>query len=180
MQRLEGLELKGLNMTGFNNIPVIRNDRTRLVLRRLAGFVLALLVASTLALTGATTEAMAARKAVTYSDTQVAAIHKYEPVLLALREKITELAPYIAAKDWSNVRTFLRRPLGELRTTAANLNYNLLPQDRNQATKELRDLMARIEVIDGGAKDQNAPVVQRAYAQALEEFDQYLKLVPQV
>lgn len=122
----------------------------------------------------------AAKKPATYTPAQVQLIKKYEPRLAQYRGRMDELQTLIKQREWVNVGSFIHGPLGQLRQDIGYLNRNLLPKDQPQAREAAKNLFVDLEAIDKAAEAGNYSLAVQQYNQALNDFDAYLKLVPQV
>lgn len=119
-------------------------------------------------------------KGASYTPAQVQIIKKYEPRLAEYRGRMDELQSLIKKREWVNVGSFIHGPLGQLRQDIGYLNRNLLPNGQPEARKVAKDLFVDLEAIDKAAEVGNYSLAVQQYSQALNDFDAYLKLVPQV
>ena len=72
-------------------------------------------------------------KAPTYSTQQLAQIQATNKNVVALSNRLPELAALIQERDWNNVKSFIHGPLGEIRTRMSGLSRELLPGSKEQA-----------------------------------------------
>lgn len=115
----------------------------------------------------------------TYTSAQLQRIQGYVPDLIATRERMEkELPAKIEAKDWSEVSTFVHGPLGQVLQDMNNLSRNLLPQDQKTARQLARQLFDNLVDIDQAGNIDNLSLARQQYAAALEDFDQFLELLP--
>lgn len=116
----------------------------------------------------------------TYTPDQITRVQRYVPSLTAARERMeTELAREIEAKDWQEVSTFLHGPLGQALQDMNTVARNLLPQDQENARQLARQLFDNLVDIDQAGKIDNVSLARQQYAAALNDFDQFLELLPQ-
>jgi photosystem II protein PsbQ len=116
----------------------------------------------------------------TYTPDQIARIQRYVPELLETRERMTrELPAKIEAKDWQEVSTFLHGPLGQTLQDMNLLSRNLLPPDQATARQLARRFFDNLVDIDQAGGIDNLSLARQQYAAALNDFDQFLELLPQ-
>lgn len=114
----------------------------------------------------------------TYTPEQISDIQIYTPRVAEFRDRFPELEDYIQNKDWVNIGTFIHGPLGELRINLKRLSTRLLPGDTQQANALIEDIGLRLERLDAAAKAYNQIEAGRQYRLALDDFDEFLALIP--
>jgi len=114
----------------------------------------------------------------TYTPTQLEQIQGYVSGIVALRDRMPELATRIENRDWNNVESFIHGPLGDLRMKMSTLARDLLPDAQSGALESARNVFGHLNKIDQAAKDGSYDQAIRNYAEALKDFETFLNLVP--
>lgn len=114
----------------------------------------------------------------TYTDSQIEAIQTYTPRVLELRDRFPELENYIQNKDWVNIGSFIHGPMGELRFKLDQVARRLLPQDAEKAKNLEDDLAKHLERLDAAAAAFDQIESGKQYRLALDDFDEFLSLIP--
>jgi photosystem II protein PsbQ len=117
-------------------------------------------------------------KTPTYTTAQIEKIQQYASSILKDRDRLQqELTAEVQSQDWSDVRSLIHGPLGEIRQDMNNLARNLVPQkaqaDARQVTK---DFFKNLVDIDEAAQKQDSATTLSAYKAALENLDKFLDL----
>lgn len=141
--------------------------------RSFLGFLLAVLAVCIVGCGGAKVS-----QPTTYTPEQMAQVETYSSAVLELRDRFPELEQYIQTKDWVDISTFIHGPMGELRVKLGRLAARLLPQDAKQAKALAEDLGNRLERLDAAASEYNQIEAASQYRKALDDFDEFLALVP--
>ncbi len=118
-------------------------------------------------------------KVPTYSPTQLAEIQATNKNVMALRDRLPELATLIEARDWNNVKSFIHGPLGEIRTRMSGLSRELLPGTKEQALSISKEIFVHLNNIDAAAGSLDYPLAIRNYGEALKDFSAFAELIPQ-
>lgn len=142
--------------------------------RSLLAFVLAAITVLAVGCSGANVSLPA-----TYTTDQIAEIQVYTPRVTELRDRFPELEDYIQNKDWVNIRSFTHGPMGQLRVRLGQVAVRLLPQDAKQAKALADDLAVCLERLDAAAANFNQIESGKQYRLALDDFDEFLSLIPQ-
>jgi photosystem II protein PsbQ len=118
-------------------------------------------------------------KAPTYSVAQLTQIQAANKNLVALSDRLPELATMIQKRDWNNVKSFIHGPLGEIRTRLSGLSRELLPGTKEQALAISKEIFVHLNKIDEAAdrNDYKAAIVN--YGEAIKDFTSFEKLIPQ-
>lgn len=114
----------------------------------------------------------------TYSAETISQLQTVLTPVKTARERMSELSNYIQAQDWTNTKTFIHGPLGQLRQDISYISRNLLPSDQKTAKPISKDLFFHIEQIDAAAKEENYDLAAAQFREALDDFDAFLDLVP--
>ncbi|MGB7444293.1 MAG: photosystem II protein PsbQ [Coleofasciculaceae cyanobacterium] len=114
-----------------------------------------------------------------YTSQQIEQIQSTVSNLTVLRERMPELQSYIQNRNWVNADNFIHGPLGDLRRQTGYLTRQLLPQEQEVAKEITKDLFAHLESIGLAASDGKYPVAIKNYQAALNDFDKFLRLVPE-
>lgn len=117
-------------------------------------------------------------KQTTYTPTQLQQIQRSVSGIVALRDRMPELATLIENRDWSNVESLIHGPLGDLRMRMSTLARDLLPDAQADALESARNVFGHLNKIDQAAKDSSYDQAIRNYAEALKDFETFLNLVP--
>lgn len=117
-------------------------------------------------------------KAVSYTPAQVAQIQTYKSDISALRDRLPELATLIQNREWSDVRSFIHGPLGELRRKTSNLARTLAPSVQKPALEAAQNIFGHLEEIDEAAENSDYRQAIRNYAEAIKDFDAFFQFVP--
>lgn len=116
----------------------------------------------------------------TYSDTQLDLISNYLTTIEDNSARLGQLEAGIVAGDWQTVRTVMRGPLGQMILDMRNLNRNLLTKDQPPAIETTRAIVTDLLALDQAAIDEDIPAAQKAFKAVKQDYEDYLKLVPQV
>lgn len=116
----------------------------------------------------------------TYSNTQLDLISNYLTTIEDNSLRLGQLESAIAAADWQTVRTVMRGPLGQMILDMRNLNRNLLAKDQQPAIETTRAIVTDLLALDQAAIDEDVPAAEKAFKAVKQDYDNYLKLVPQV
>lgn len=115
----------------------------------------------------------------TYTPVQLAQIRQYESKVVELRQRLPALATLIENRNWTDVRTFIHGPLGELRVRMSILARTLLPEAEATATAAAKEISGHFVEIDEAAVNEDYRQAIRNYAEAVKDFDVLLKVIPQ-
>ena len=118
-------------------------------------------------------------KAPTYSATKLAQIQATNKNVIALSDRLPELATLIENRDWNNVKSFIHGPLGDLRTRMSGLSRELLPGTKEQALALGKEIFVHLNKIDEAAGSNDYKIAIRNYGEALKDFASFEKLIPQ-
>ena len=114
-----------------------------------------------------------------YTSQQIEQIQSTVSNITTLRERMPELASYIQNRNWVNANNFIHGPLGDLRRQTGYLTRQLLPQEQEVAKEITKDLFAHLESVGIASSEETYPVAIQNYQAALEDFDRFLRLVPE-
>lgn len=117
-------------------------------------------------------------KAPTYSATQLEQIQATNKNVMALRDRLPELATLIQSRDWNNVKSFIHGPLGEIRTRMAGLSRELLPGAKEQALSVSKEIFVHLNNIDAAAGNNDYQLAIRNYGEAIKDFTTFADLIP--
>jgi photosystem II protein PsbQ len=115
----------------------------------------------------------------TYTSTQLEQIQSYQSDLSAMQQRLPELAQLIQDREWTNTRSFIHGPLGELRTTSSRLIRNLLPKDQPEAEKLSKKVFGSLIKIDVAAEATNYDLAIRSYGELQRDLNAFFQLIPQ-
>lgn len=115
----------------------------------------------------------------TYTSEQISQIQRSLPTVTDLREKMPLLESKIQSEDWTDVKSFIHGPLGELRQKMSYVTRQMLPQDQKEASNLAKDLFESLEAIDVAADAGNYQAAIKNYGTAVKDFDDFLALVPE-
>ena len=118
-------------------------------------------------------------KAPTYSAAKLAQIQTTNKNVVALSDRLPELATLIENRDWNNVKSFIHGPLGDLRTRMSGLSRELLPGTKEQALALGKEIFVHLNKIDEAAGNNDYKIAIRNYGEALKDFASFEKLIPQ-
>jgi photosystem II protein PsbQ len=118
-------------------------------------------------------------KAPTYSATQLEQIQATNKNVMALRDRLPELASLIESRDWNNVKSFIHGPLGDIRTRMAGLSRELLPGTKEQALSISKEIFVHLNSIDAAAGSQDYTLAIRNYGETVKDFTTFEDLIPQ-
>ncbi|MCY7337117.1 MAG: photosystem II protein PsbQ [Chamaesiphon sp.] len=118
-------------------------------------------------------------KAPTYSATKLAQIQATNKNVIALSDRLPELATLIENRDWNNVKSFIHGPLGDIRTRMSGLSRELLPGTKEKALAIGKEIFVHLNKIDEAAGSNDYKVAIRNYGEALKDFASFEKLIPQ-
>lgn len=118
-------------------------------------------------------------KAPTYSVAQLAQIQATNKNLVALSDRLPELATMIEKRDWNNVKSFIHGPLGDIRTRMSGLSRELLPGTKEQALAISKEVFVHLNKIDEAASNNDYKIAIINYSEAVKDFASFEKLIPQ-
>jgi photosystem II protein PsbQ len=121
----------------------------------------------------------AAKVPTTYTTAQIQQIQRYVPAITELRSRMDTLETFIQKRKWTDIRTYIHGPLGDLRGAMKVVSDSLLPKSQQQADALTKSLFADLVNLDIAAKDVNYPKVLSSYQKAVKDFDAFLQLIPQ-
>ncbi len=114
-----------------------------------------------------------------YTPTQVEQIQLHAPAILAVRDRMPELGALIQNQERQRIMSFIRGPFGDLRRDMNELALNLAPSDQKAAKKIAKNLFNHLVNIDLAARDENYALARSNYTLVLDDFEQFLKYVPE-
>ncbi|NJL83854.1 MAG: photosystem II protein PsbQ [Chloroflexaceae bacterium] len=115
----------------------------------------------------------------TYTPEIITQLQVLSAPLETARDRMTELADYIEARDWVNIDNFIHGPLGEVRRDMSYVSRALLKKDRGEAANLSKSFFSHIERLDVAAKQQSDGQALPEFQQALQDLNTFLRLVPQ-
>jgi photosystem II protein PsbQ len=121
----------------------------------------------------------ASKQPPTYTAQQIEQIQQYADRLGDMRQRMSALAGNIQDRDWVEVGSLIHGPLGSLRQEMSYLSRQLLPQDQKVARDLAKDLFNSLNEIDAAASQGDYSLAIRNYGLAVQDFDEFLKLVPE-
>jgi photosystem II protein PsbQ len=121
---------------------------------------------------------VAEAKPLSYTPAQVEEIQTYAADLVALRDRLPELADLVQKENWTFVRNFIHGPLGELRTKMIYLSRNLLPSDQTKAAALAKETFQSLVALDAAAEKADYKVAIRNLGKTTESLNTFLELVP--
>ncbi len=114
----------------------------------------------------------------TYSGEQIAQLEIFAPRVTELRDRFPELEDYIQNKDWVDISSFIHGPMGELRVRLDRVAVRLLPQDVEQAKYYAEEIGTHLEKLDAAAEAYNQIEAGKQYREALDDFNAFVELIP--
>ncbi|NEP12912.1 MAG: photosystem II protein PsbQ [Symploca sp. SIO1A3] len=121
----------------------------------------------------------ASKQPPTYTAQQIEQIQQYADRLESKRQRMSALAGNIQDRDWVEVGSLIHGPLGTLRQEMSYLSQKLLPQDQKIARDLAKDLFKSLNTIDAAASEGDYSLAIRNYGLAIQDLDEFLKLVPE-
>jgi photosystem II protein PsbQ len=115
----------------------------------------------------------------TYSAAQLEQIQTYTAEVKELRERLLTIPPLVQQKRWTDVQSFIHGPLGELRFKMSKLARTLEPKVQATALESAKDVFGHLILIDEATLTQDSRKALLNYNRALEDFDTFLKYIPQ-
>ncbi|MGI0482659.1 photosystem II protein PsbQ [Geminocystis sp. CENA526] len=113
-----------------------------------------------------------------YTPEKIAQLQPFREPVATAREQMETLKGFIQAENWTNTRTFIHGPLGQLRQDMNVLSRKLLVKDQKPAQDLAKELFGHFERIDAAAKDRNSVIAQSQYLEAVKDLEAFLNLVP--
>jgi photosystem II protein PsbQ len=114
----------------------------------------------------------------TYTAEQLVQIQNIAAPVVELRDKISTLETQIFDRNWTDVRSFIHGPLGELRQKMSNVTRVLLPKEQQAAREAAKDMFAHLQSIDLAASTGNYQKAVENYRAAVKDFNTFLQLIP--
>lgn len=115
----------------------------------------------------------------TYSNEQIEQIQRALTPVKQARKRLTELENSLNQKQWSDASSLLHGPLGGLRREMSYVTRNLLPQDQEKAQDYAKALFKDLEKVDAAVDSEVTSRALQNYDRALDDFDNYLSLIPE-
>jgi len=116
----------------------------------------------------------------TYTAAQIQQIQRFVPTLTEFRSRMDNLGTLIQNRNWIDTRTYIHGPLGDLRNTMRAVSGTLLPQSQQKAVDLTKSLFGDLVEIDNAAKANDYAKVTASYQTAVNHFENFLQLIPQV
>uniref|UniRef100_A0ACD5GWV0 Photosystem II protein PsbQ n=1 Tax=Desertifilum tharense IPPAS B-1220 TaxID=1781255 RepID=A0ACD5GWV0_9CYAN len=142
-------------------------------IRSVLALVLAL-VATVLVSCGSPT----AKQPPTYTNAQLEQIQNYVSTLQEMRDRLEEVPTLIVQRRWGDIGSVIHGTLGELRRYLKATVRTLLPQDAQKADVFVEDLFERLVRLDEAAVANNAEQALENYQRAIQDFNNFLELIP--
>ncbi|MFP4693957.1 MAG: photosystem II protein PsbQ [Halothece sp.] len=114
----------------------------------------------------------------TYSNEQIEQIQRALTPVKQARKRLRELEPLLNQQQWSDASSLLHGPLGGLRREMSYVTRNLLPKDQEKAKDYAKALFQDLEKVDAALEREVASRALQNYDRALNDFDNYLSLIP--
>jgi photosystem II protein PsbQ len=121
---------------------------------------------------GSNFSALAAR----YSNTQIEQVQKYASRLQVLRDRMSELEPFIKEQNRNEVKAFIRGPLGDLGTRFSAFQRSLSPKDKAKASRNIAEIYDHLVKLDQATDAGDSDGAMEQYQSAIEDFDLLLQL----
>jgi len=102
----------------------------------------------------------------------------YAARLGKLSDRLEVLQKYVESNNWTNIRTYIHGPLGEVRRDIAYLAQGLEGSAKQSAKTLGKAIADDLVKLDFAAKNTDASAVQSAFDQVTQHFDQLLALLP--
>ncbi len=115
-----------------------------------------------------------------YTPTQIEQIQRYQSGLLTLRDRLATLDLSIQNQEWTDVRSLIHGPLGELRLRMNNLSRTLLPEAQTKTSQVAQDLYGHLNRLDEAAQNADSVRAKQFYRDVLNDFDTFLSLIPKM
>lgn len=113
-----------------------------------------------------------------YTTEQLEQIQRLAADVAELRDRLLELPELIQAQQWTDVKTFIHGPLGELRIQMSRLARNLEPKTQPAAQAAARNVFGHLNLIDEAADARDTQKAFLNYDEALKDFDSFLRYLP--
>jgi photosystem II protein PsbQ len=113
-----------------------------------------------------------------YTTEQLEQIQHLAADVEELRDRLLELPQLIQAQEWTDVKTFIHGPLGELRIRMSRLARNLEPRVQTDAQTAAKNVFGHLNLIDEAADARDPQKAFLNYNEALKDFDSFLRFLP--
>jgi len=114
----------------------------------------------------------------TYTPELVEILQRDAADIATMRDRTTEIEPFLQDGRPQAARTLIRGPVGELRTRLASVERNLLPVDRPAARQIAQDLIKHLNNLDLAIQGDQYTQAYDQYQAVLGDFDRFLDLIP--
>lgn len=114
----------------------------------------------------------------TYTPDMIAQVQRFTPGVQQVRDRLPELGSAIATQNWSNIKSLLHGPFGDLRRNMTLVSRSLLPADQPKADELAQEVFRHLIQIDQAVDTRNLAQAKRNYQDALQDFDAFLQLIP--
>ena len=141
--------------------------------RSALAFILMLIMVTLISFSG-----VAEAKSLSYTPAQVEEIQTYTAEVLALRDRLPELATLIEKQNWTFARNFIHGPMGELRAKMAYISRSLLPDVQAKARDRAKETFKSLVAIDAAAEKEDYKAAVRSLDQTIKGLNSFLELVP--
>lgn len=115
-----------------------------------------------------------------YSSSELKKIGKAVDTVRSMRSKIERVQPDIQLRNWTAVHDEVAVLLPELRQGMYAVTEKLKLSDRALARAVSTEVLIHLERVDEADEMQNYQAAQINYMQALQDFDIFLTLIPEV
>ena len=102
----------------------------------------------------------------------------YAARITQLSDRLAVLQKYVDSNNWTNIRTYIHGPLGEVRRDIAYLAQGLTGSAKQSARTLGKAIADDLVKLDFAAKNTDAVATQSAFEQITRDFDRLLALLP--
>lgn len=113
-----------------------------------------------------------------YTAEKIAQLQSFRDPVVSAKEQMETLKGFIQAQNWTDTRTFIHGPLGQLRQDMTIVTRKLLMKDQKTAQSLAKELFVHFERIDAAAKARDSEMAQTQYLEAVKDLDAFLALIP--
>lgn len=120
-----------------------------------------------------------AQAATTYTPAQLEKVQTYRDKVQTVRDRMPKLATLIENRRWTDVRSIIHGPFGQLREDMLRAARALAPADQKAVTEAAKGIFGHLVEIDEAAENTDYRQAIRNYAEAIKDFNTFFDALPQ-
>lgn len=130
-----------------------------------------------MALVGTLFAPVLTQPAIAQTGSKAAALAASVAKLQVLSDRFDRLEKFVYAQKWNDVITYIHGPFGEIRRELRLIAGQLSKTQKETANDLANNLFKNFVQMDNAAKDKDAIAAERAFKNALQDFESIIDLV---